>query len=502
MRDVFPAYYKPTKDEMSDLWENALVVLDTNALLNLFRYTNSTREAFLKVLSAKRERLWLPHQVGLEFHRNRLGVIDAQSSAFNDLITKANAALASVTNDVGKLRNHPTLNLDDLRSTVSEAVATIESKIEATREKYQTDVLDAARHDETTDVITDLYAGRVGAPYDDDKSLEIFKAGTDRYDREIPPGYKDAKKPEPDRFGDLILWFQILDKAEADSAAVIFVGDDQKEDWWREFKGKKIGPRVELIDEFRKRSGKRIYFLTPYALMELAREYDDDSITSDAVQEVAEVSKAQSRVNEYFHGSPITPISHDEEDFGSLGTSELELAIRRLTLARDREEALLRTRLATMRELDAQGEVESDAYMQTQRLLNRHRAHVAGFSNALKEAQWEHMQRRRAHAEASWSNTVITTDQIEMARVLLERSVLVPPSGAATWKDTSELEIAEILERVKAGVAPPSFSEVLQTLGDLYGQRRPNFAWDDVRPGDRIDDTALPVFTEWLRTNE
>lgn len=502
MRDVFPGYYKPTKTEMAELWADALVVLDTNALFNLFRYTNATREAFLKVLSEKRERLWLPHQVGLEFQRGRLGIIDAQASAFNDLTSKSQAALENVIKEVGGLRNHPTLDLNDLRTTVEAAIASIKSKVESTREKYKAEVLDVARHDETTDVITDLYDGRVGAPYDDTRIAEVCSTGSDRYDRKIPPGYKDISKPEPDRYGDLILWFQILDKAEADNAAVIFVGDDQKEDWWREFKGKKIGPRVELIDEFRARSGKRIYFLTPYRLMELAKEYGDDSISTDAVQEVAEVSMAQARVNEFFHGEPITPEPNATEDYAALATSELELVIRRLTMARDQEEVLLRKRLTTMRELEAQGAAESVAYSETGRLLNRHRRHAAGYNNALKEAQWEHMQRRRAHAEASWSGTVISKDQVEMARVLLDRSALVPPVGASSWRDPSDPEIADILERVKAGIAPHAFSEALQALGDLYGQRRPNYDWDSVRTGDSIDDPTRQTFTEWLRTKE
>ncbi len=501
MRDVFPGFYKPTTDEMSELWANALVVLDTNALFNLFRYTNTTREAFLKVLSAKRERLWLPHQVGLEFQLGRLGIIDAQTNAFNDLIEKSKNALANVTKDVGSLRNHPTLNLDDLRTTVESAIASIESKVEATREKYQKEVLDASRHDHTTDVITDLYDGRVGAPYDDAKIAEVFKMGADRYERKIPPGYKDASKPEKDRYGDLILWLQILDKADADSSAVIFVGDDQKEDWWREFKGRKIGPRTELVDEFRQRSGKRIYFLTPYALLELAKEYDD-SITSDAVKEVAQVSAAQARVNEFFHGGPISPDTAVIEDYGAMATSELELVIRRLTVARDHEEVLLRKRLATMRELEAQGDADGVAYSETGHLLNRHRKVAAGYNNALKEAQWEHMQRRRAHAEASWGGSVASRDQIEMARVLLERSVLTPPVGAASWRDPSDPEIADILERVKAGIAPHAFSEALQALGDLYGHRRSDFDWSGVRPGDRIDDLPHLSFTEWPRTKE
>lgn len=214
MRDVFPGYYKPTKDELSELWDTALIVLDTNALFNLFRYSNVTRQAFLSVLEDKKERLWIPHQVGLEFQRGRLGIIKDQSKAFTDLITKSEKALATVTNDVGALRNHPTLDLDELRTTVNNAVAQIKDTIESTREKYRTDVLEVSRHDETTDKITELYTGRVGQPYEKKRLEEIHGEGETRYDAKQPPGYKDASKPKPDRYGDLVLWFQVLDKAQ------------------------------------------------------------------------------------------------------------------------------------------------------------------------------------------------------------------------------------------------------------------------------------------------
>ncbi len=97
----------------------------------------------------------------------------------------------------------------------------------------------------------------------DEKIAEVCSTGAVRYDRKVPPGYKDVNKPEPDRYGDLILWLQILDKAEADKTAVIFVGDDQKEDWWREFKWTEDRTSSGAHRRVPARSGKRVYFLTP-----------------------------------------------------------------------------------------------------------------------------------------------------------------------------------------------------------------------------------------------
>jgi hypothetical protein len=75
----------------------------------------------------------------------------------------------------------------------------------------------------------------------------------------VPPGYKDKAKPGyyavGDRelirkFGDLVLWKEIIRKAKADQvAAVVLVTGDIKEDWWLEKRGKKLGPRKELLNE-------------------------------------------------------------------------------------------------------------------------------------------------------------------------------------------------------------------------------------------------------------
>lgn len=86
---------------------------------------------------------------------------------------------------------------------------------------------------------------KVGGPYPLDKKKEAFEQGRKRYEKHIPPGYKDEEKNnkkgqgkeqgnsnEERRFGDLIVWVQILDKAEETGKPIVFVTDDRKEDWW------------------------------------------------------------------------------------------------------------------------------------------------------------------------------------------------------------------------------------------------------------------------------
>jgi PIN like domain len=55
-------------------------VIDTNVLLNLYRYNESTRDDPLEVLQKVGDRLWVPHQVMKEFWRTRVGVLASRGS--------------------------------------------------------------------------------------------------------------------------------------------------------------------------------------------------------------------------------------------------------------------------------------------------------------------------------------------------------------------------------------------------------------------------------------
>ncbi|WP_231662859.1 PIN-like domain-containing protein, partial [Pseudanabaena sp. 'Roaring Creek'] len=76
MKDLFPGYYLPTEEEFIELWKSGIFVLDTNVLLKLYKYDQKTCDDFFKVLRVVSDRLWIPHQVALEFQENRVSTIN------------------------------------------------------------------------------------------------------------------------------------------------------------------------------------------------------------------------------------------------------------------------------------------------------------------------------------------------------------------------------------------------------------------------------------------
>src|SRR5205807_1363558 len=125
----------------------------------------------------------------------------------------------------------------------------------------------------------------------------IRKEGEDRYAKKIPPGFEDAKKASEggDKFGDLIIWKEMIEKAKTDQRPIIFVTDDGKSDWWYVHHGKKVGPHPELVEEFLGTTGQQFHI---YELLQFLRyAVETGSIIQEAaVQQIADTMIADSEV--------------------------------------------------------------------------------------------------------------------------------------------------------------------------------------------------------------
>jgi len=112
------------------------------------------------------------------------------------------------------------------------------------------------------DSITTLLDGKVGEGYSDDQLRDLEDEEKIRFDHKIPPGYEDAKKDGNRGCGDYILWRQLLDEATRRKVPVLFVTNDQKDDWYRRTHGLTVGPRFELINEMQREAGVDFHIQT------------------------------------------------------------------------------------------------------------------------------------------------------------------------------------------------------------------------------------------------
>ena len=249
MKEEFVGWYPRTPEELGALWDRAIFVPDANILLHCLRHTAHVREELLRVLEVLKGVLWISYQVGIEFQRNRLDVEFGAQDAYDRLVGEYEGALGQAREKLRQLRAHPVISVEREIAALDTFIEDFKGRMAAAKGQHPSDALTDA-----VNRLTEIFAGRVGAKLTREQMDAVKKEGDDRYARKVPPGYKDAKKDagEFDKYGDLIIWKDLIAKARQEKRPVIFISDDVKEDWWRLHKGRKIGPRPELVEEFQR----------------------------------------------------------------------------------------------------------------------------------------------------------------------------------------------------------------------------------------------------------
>lgn len=279
MRDLFQEYYPPTDEEFQSIWSTGVVVPDANVLLNLYRYSDTTREELLRTLGAFQGRLWLSHQAALEYQRNRVEVIEKRVSAYGSALSALNESRRLL------LETDRTMISADRAKVLDELFGQIQVECSATLDYYR-----ALYQDDAVRLAVDsLFDGSVGSPYDAEQLADARRRAAERYQREQPPGYEDKGKPEERRYGDVILWFQTMQFAKENRAPIMLITDDRKKDWWQIASGATIGPRIELRQEFAQEAGVPFHMYNSEQFLKHATRYLHREVREGVYQEIEEV---------------------------------------------------------------------------------------------------------------------------------------------------------------------------------------------------------------------
>jgi len=189
MQELFPGYYRPTKEEFSTMWRQCIFVFDTNVLLNIYRYTPQTREELFDIFEQLKERSWLPNQAMLEYFENREEVISQQYYISDNIETAL--SLASENIEAKYKRGHPFADTRFIVEIIKEAIEKINTSIAKAQSKYP----NLLENDYLLEKITNLFNGRIGGKYLSKRLEEIYKEFEQRFRLQIPPGYRD-KHPQ------------------------------------------------------------------------------------------------------------------------------------------------------------------------------------------------------------------------------------------------------------------------------------------------------------------
>lgn len=307
MKNMFKQYnYFYTQEQYKHIWENALFVFDTNALLNLYRYQEETKNEFLQVLDKISNRMWIPHHVALEFQRNRLEVICEQKSLFSKTKNALNSTSKTLITELDKLqlrKRHSLIKIDQFVEKIDNLIKEFNSSLDDLKLTQQ----HLSHQDSLKEKLELLFENKVGNPPHSQKELDdLYKIAETRYKNKIPPGYLDENKADTcidssliykKKFGDYMVWHQILEHAKQNQNIenIIFITNDLKEDWWKKYdaSGEKFNqPRPELIDEALNVGGiKNFIMYDSEKFLSYASDYLNVEISDSAVQEVRDTTE-------------------------------------------------------------------------------------------------------------------------------------------------------------------------------------------------------------------
>ncbi|MFG1503678.1 PIN domain-containing protein [Halobacteriovorax sp. ZH5_bin.2] len=291
MKNTFKEFYEISNNEKRKLLSKAVIVLDTNVLLNLYRYSKSTRDGWLNTLKQLKERIHIPYIVGLEYQKNRLKVIHSEEKDDKQTEKEIDTHLSKF------------IGLIEQRRKYSETISNIREKIEnlkQTIKENHKEHPDYKKADLIRNQYDIIFKNSIGEKFTENEIEEISKKGKERFKNKTPPGYEDYKKEEnidgTGKYGDLVIWESIINFAKENKTPIIFVTDDDKEDWWTILNNKIISPRIELIKEFQERTQQQYYQYSPKQFLRYINDHLEEKIDKESIEET-EIKSTASRLS-------------------------------------------------------------------------------------------------------------------------------------------------------------------------------------------------------------
>lgn len=289
MKTKFSNHFANDEQRRAKLWDECVFVFDTNVYTGVYKRSDDARDAFYKVVRSLGDRLWAPYQVVYEYLDNRAKITHDQSKLYAEAI----ADLRNILSGFESQTKHPFLSVELHKEFVGVAEKAIE-ELEGKRVFHEARI----NVDDVKDEISLLLDGKVGDKYSVAQLKDIIKEGEVRYANLDAPGFQDVGKFKGSlifdqvckRYGDLIIWKQVIDHAKAVGKPVILITEEQKEDWWEKAGGRTIGPLPELIEEFNIETGQDFYLYSYHNFLEYANSYLDQDTSIEVIEEVRESS--------------------------------------------------------------------------------------------------------------------------------------------------------------------------------------------------------------------
>ncbi|MCB2291697.1 hypothetical protein LGK97_18450 [Clostridium sp. CS001] len=262
------------KEEFEKIFDKQpVIVMDTNVLLGLYSFTPETIENIIGSFENHLNLFWLPNQVYLEYTRHYEHIRKRESNRFQnlkeDICKVLSDAIGTVSKNYSAYNKYKLPEVDDSRDKLIENINNAMKISKQDLEKLQVGHSERiACISEQNDIIykfvTNIKKNSCTDGFSMLELIDIYEEGEKRYKYKMPPGFTDINKPDKGeeysdfvmrKYGDLIIWKEILRKIKDKDLNLIFIENEVKEDWWTYSKSRPKRIPLTLEEEFLKEAG-------------------------------------------------------------------------------------------------------------------------------------------------------------------------------------------------------------------------------------------------------
>lgn len=322
IEELFVGWYDYDVDEYSSIINNSKISLDTNVLLNIYRYSKETSDKTLYLLNKIKDRLIFSYYVAFEFTKNRKKVESASIEEYKKYQSKIESKYEEIINELKNISNNKLAKKDKLIESIIKNKEKVLQNFDISIDKKM-EVFKSGLEEE----ICQLFEGKIIDKYSDIEFESIKAEGIRRQKNQIPPGYKDEEKGEN---GDYYIFKQLIDYSKNNDIDIIFVTDDVKEDMFQTIRGIK-SPRPELLNEFNKETNHKLIIMTVQEFLNNKIIFDEN-ISEKVLDEIKIISnenryisiKMQMRIRKFLYRA----FKYETEDEIEENSNDISKALR------------------------------------------------------------------------------------------------------------------------------------------------------------------------------
>lgn len=334
-------YIYKKSDMVNVLKSKPIIIMDTNVWLDLYSLSPETISDVVEAID-RTGLFWVPHQVFLEFQRRVKDVRERNLKRYELLRDEICKVISNANNEITSLFNtynkHKLTDIITFQKEIEVHFKEVTKKVKKRLNNLQLDHEDEMKRNSISlaEDFIEKYLCSLKNEYSETNGfsvvqlLEIYEEGEKRYKYRIPPGFTDINKgsdsssESPERkYGDLIIWKEILNYVAKRNVNVIFVNNERKSDWWVPENVKKNRIPTVLEEEFQSVT-KNQFTLYMVPFHELVHHLGEElNISRSSILEITERIAFISEINKYFKDNLISIIEKNNESLTDMITMQL-----------------------------------------------------------------------------------------------------------------------------------------------------------------------------------